>query len=70
MPGSRVFAISGKDRASILMAGPKADGVYWFQDGFGFLTAGRVEDYHFPVAAPDKQAVICLVERHGYVALA
>jgi predicted AlkP superfamily pyrophosphatase or phosphodiesterase len=38
-PGSRVFAISGKDRASILMAGPKADGVYWFQDGFGFTTS-------------------------------
>jgi len=39
IPGSRVFAISGKDRASILMAGPKADGVYWFQDGFGFTTS-------------------------------
>ena len=37
--GSRVFAISGKDRASILMAGPRADGVYWFQDGFGFTTS-------------------------------
>jgi predicted AlkP superfamily pyrophosphatase or phosphodiesterase len=39
LPGARVFAISGKDRASILMAGPKADGVYWFQDGFGFTTS-------------------------------
>ena len=39
VPGSRVFAIAGKDRASILMAGPKADGVYWFQDGFGFTTS-------------------------------
>lgn len=39
LPGSRVFAISGKDRASILMSGPKADGVYWFQDGFGFTTS-------------------------------
>ena len=39
VPGSKVFAISGKDRASILMAGPKADGVYWFQDGFGFTTS-------------------------------
>jgi predicted AlkP superfamily pyrophosphatase or phosphodiesterase len=39
VPRSRVFAISGKDRASILMAGPKADGVYWFQDGFGFTTS-------------------------------
>jgi predicted AlkP superfamily pyrophosphatase or phosphodiesterase len=39
VPGSRVFAISGKDRASILMAGPKADGVFWLQDGFGFTTS-------------------------------
>ncbi len=39
VPGSRVFAISGKDRAAILMAGPKADGVFWFQDGFGFTTS-------------------------------
>lgn len=37
--GSRVFSISGKDRAAILMAGPKATGVYWFQDGFGFTTS-------------------------------
>ena len=39
IPGSRVFSIAGKDRAAILMAGPKADGVYWFQDGFGFTTS-------------------------------
>ena len=39
LPGSRVFSISGKDRASILMAGPKTDGVYWFQEGFGFTTS-------------------------------
>jgi predicted AlkP superfamily pyrophosphatase or phosphodiesterase len=39
VPNSRVFAISGKDRASILMVGPKADGVYWFEDGFGFTTS-------------------------------
>ena len=39
VPGSRVFSISGKDRAAILMAGPKANGVYWFQDGFGFTTS-------------------------------
>jgi predicted AlkP superfamily pyrophosphatase or phosphodiesterase len=39
VPGSRVFSIAGKDRAAILMAGPKADGVFWFQDGFGFTTS-------------------------------
>jgi predicted AlkP superfamily pyrophosphatase or phosphodiesterase len=39
IPGSRAFSIAGKDRAAILMAGPKPDGVYWFQDGFGFTTS-------------------------------
>ncbi len=39
LPGSRVFSIAGKDRAAILMAGPKTNGVYWFQDGFGFTTS-------------------------------
>jgi predicted AlkP superfamily pyrophosphatase or phosphodiesterase len=39
LAGSRVFSISGKDRAAILMAGPKTDGVYWFQEGFGFTTS-------------------------------
>lgn len=38
-PGSRVFAVAGKDRSAIMMAGPKADGVYWFQEGFGFSTS-------------------------------
>lgn len=37
--GSRSFSVAGKDRAAILMAGPKADGVYWFEDGVGFTTS-------------------------------
>ncbi|MDO9335378.1 MAG: alkaline phosphatase family protein [Caulobacter sp.] len=36
-PG-RVFAISGKDRGAITMAGHKADGVFWYREGFGFTT--------------------------------
>jgi predicted AlkP superfamily pyrophosphatase or phosphodiesterase len=32
-PGARVFGISLKDRAAILMAGHAADGVYWFEGG-------------------------------------
>ena len=35
-PGARVFAVSGKDRAAISMAGKTADGVYWWNDGEGF----------------------------------
>ena len=38
-PGSRVFAVAVKDRSAIMMAGPNADGVYWFQEGFGFSTS-------------------------------
>ena len=44
-PQSRVAAVSGKDRASITMAGRKADGVFWYDDNFGFTTmVGKGED--------------------------
>ncbi len=36
-PG-RVFAISGKDRGAITMAGHRGDGVFWYREGFGFTT--------------------------------
>jgi hypothetical protein len=35
---SRVVALSGKDRASITMAGHRGDGVFWYEDDFGFTT--------------------------------
>jgi len=38
-PGARSFAVSGKDRAAITMAGHHADGVYWWVDGEGFTTS-------------------------------
>ncbi len=38
-PGARSFAVSGKDRAAITMAGKHADGVYWWVDGVGFTTS-------------------------------
>jgi len=37
-PASRVVAVSGKDRASITMAGRRADGVFWYADKDGFTT--------------------------------
>ena len=51
-PGARVYGVSGKDRGAIAMAGHKADGVFWWQDDFGFTTwvepgqtaAGRLAD--------------------------
>jgi predicted AlkP superfamily pyrophosphatase or phosphodiesterase len=37
-PMRRVVAVSGKDRASITMAGHRGDGVFWYEDNFGFTT--------------------------------
>lgn len=37
-PQSRVFAVSGKDRGAINLAGHKGDGAYWLTEGFGFTT--------------------------------
>lgn len=39
VPGARSFAVTGKDRSAILMAGAKADGVYWFEPDLGFTTS-------------------------------
>ncbi|MGH7020198.1 MAG: alkaline phosphatase family protein, partial [Brevundimonas sp.] len=37
-PGARVFAVSGKDRGAINLAGHHPDGAYWFTEGFGLTT--------------------------------
>jgi predicted AlkP superfamily pyrophosphatase or phosphodiesterase len=47
VPGSRVFAVSGKDRAAILMAGRKPSGVYWFTGPAGF-TSSTTYGEHLP----------------------
>ncbi|BDU73296.1 alkaline phosphatase family protein [Mesoterricola silvestris] len=39
VPGSRSFAVTGKDRSAILMAGHRAQGVYWFNGAGGFTTS-------------------------------
>ena len=39
VPGSRVYAVSGKDRAAILMAGRKPTGVFWFTGPAGFTSS-------------------------------
>jgi predicted AlkP superfamily pyrophosphatase or phosphodiesterase len=44
VPGSRVFALSGKDRAAILMAGRKPTGVYWFSGPAGFSSSTAYGD--------------------------
>lgn len=54
-PDSRVFAVSGKDRGAINLAGSNADGAFWWADGFGFTTYLRpgeaAADRLRPVAA-------------------
>ncbi|WP_167765239.1 MULTISPECIES: alkaline phosphatase family protein [unclassified Brevundimonas] len=37
-PASRVFAVSGKDRGAINLAGHRPDGAYWHTMDFGFTT--------------------------------
>ena len=39
IPGSRVFTLSGKDRAAILMAGRKPTGAFWFTGPAGFTSS-------------------------------
>ena len=39
VPGSRAFAVSGKDRAAILMAGRKPTGAFWFMGAAGFTSS-------------------------------
>ncbi len=53
-PGSRSFAVSGKDRAAIMMAGHHADGVYWWMDGQGFTTSRYAGPATPKVLAPAK----------------
>ena len=44
VPGSRVFAVSGKDRAAILMAGRRPTGVFWFTGPAGFTSSTAYGD--------------------------
>jgi predicted AlkP superfamily pyrophosphatase or phosphodiesterase len=54
-PESRVVAVSGKDRASITMAGRRADAVFWYADKDGFTTfVGAGEDPAFRLAPVAK----------------
>ena len=53
-PQARVVAISGKDRAAIMMAGHRADAVYWWNDGVGFTTSSYAGPATPAVLAPAK----------------
>ena len=59
-PASRVFAVSGKDRAAIMMAGHHADGTFWWDDELGFNTyvpAGTTPEQRLAPVAAFNQAV-------------
>jgi predicted AlkP superfamily pyrophosphatase or phosphodiesterase len=47
VPGSRVFSLSGKDRAAILMAGRRPTGAFWFTGPAGF-TSSTAYGTHLP----------------------
>lgn len=51
-PKSRVIALSGKDRAAIMMAGHHPDAVYWWMDGKGFRTMATAGPADPDVTAP------------------
>ncbi len=48
-PATRVFSVSGKDRAAITLGGRDADGAYWYSRGTGNFTSsgyyGPLPDY-------------------------
>lgn len=47
-PDAKVFAVSGKDRSGILMAGKKADGVYWYESSVGQLVTSSYYEETLP----------------------
>lgn len=52
---ARVYSVSGKDRAAIMMGGHHPTGVYWWDDGLGFNSS--------PYAGPAGPAELALAKR-------
>lgn len=53
-PEAKVVGVSLKDRAAILMAGPRADAAYWYEPGIGrFITSS----YYMNTLPPWLQAI-------------
>ncbi|CAN5287592.1 alkaline phosphatase PhoY [soil metagenome] len=53
-PGSRSIAVSGKDRAAIMMGGHHATAIYWWEDGLGFGTSQYAGPATTATLAPAK----------------
>ena len=61
-PATRVVTVSGKDRSAITMAGHSADGVFWYEDNFGFttyLTTGEEAAANAPLAKLFRPIYCC-----------
>jgi hypothetical protein len=48
-PHSKVYSVSGKDRAAIMMGGQKPNGVYWYDKSSGNIVSS---DYYTPRGVP------------------
>ena len=53
-PASRSIAVSGKDRAAIMMGGHHPSAVYWWEDGAGFTTSKYAGPADAATLAPAK----------------
>jgi predicted AlkP superfamily pyrophosphatase or phosphodiesterase len=53
-PRSRSYAVSGKDRAAIMMGGHHATAIYWWDDGVGFTTSKYAGPADAKTLAPAK----------------
>lgn len=68
VPGSRVFAAGGKDRAAVLMGGHEADGAFWYDREAGRFTTStyyRREEAEEPAWLEAFHAEHLPVERFG-----
>lgn len=53
---SRVYSFSWKDRSAVLMAGPRADGAYWFEPGCGCFASSSFYGSSLPAWLEDFNA--------------
>jgi predicted AlkP superfamily pyrophosphatase or phosphodiesterase len=54
-PAARVVSVSGKDRAAIMLAGHKADAVYWWGGENGFTTSAFAGPTGHDVTRPEQR---------------
>ncbi|USI74125.1 alkaline phosphatase family protein [Sphingomonas morindae] len=62
-PGARSFAVSGKDRAAIMMGGHHADAIYWWGDNEGFTSSAFAAPATPTVLAPARAFNAALIAR-------